>query len=47
MNNNDYIRVRLNTELKEKIKEAAKKDGRSMSNFVIQTLKEKIEKDAK
>lgn len=45
--NNDYIRIRISTELKEKIKQAAEKDGRTMSNFIVQILKEKVENESK
>ena len=45
--NNDFIKIRIDSELKDKIKQAAEKDGRSMSNFIIQTVKEKIEKESK
>ncbi len=44
--NDDYIKIRISSELKEKIKQAAEKDGRSMSNFIIQTVRDKLEKES-
>lgn len=38
----DYIRIRLTPDLKAAIAEAAKKDGRTMSNYIEWLVKKEL-----
>ncbi len=40
-----WLQVLVDAELYERLADAATKDGRSMSNYAAQAIKEKIERD--
>lgn len=42
MNNKKPFLISLDSDLKEKIKELAKEDNRSITNFIEKTLNEKV-----
>lgn len=43
----EYLHVRIEPELKKQFEEAAKKEGRTMSNYVIYLIKKAVEEEAK
>jgi predicted HicB family RNase H-like nuclease len=42
----NYIRIRISTELKQAAQEAAKQDGRSLANWIEQLIKQAIKKES-
>lgn len=42
MKRDDYLHIRINTELKEQIRLIAEEEGRSLSNFVESLLKDAV-----
>jgi len=43
----EYISIRIPKEDKEKLKQAAKENGRTVSNFVLWTIQEKLNRKKK
>ena len=42
----NYIRIRISTELKQAAQEAAKQDGRSLANWIEQLIEQAIKKES-
>jgi predicted HicB family RNase H-like nuclease len=42
----NYIRIRISTELKQAAQEAAKQDGRTLANWIEQLVKQAIKKES-
>lgn len=45
MNKSERIDIRITEELKEKLTEAAEKENRSISNFIINLIKRELENE--
>ena len=46
MNSNDRIYIRVSSELKEQLQHAADDEGRSLTNYILNVLKNHLRDDA-